>query len=175
MKSVLCLPAQCYVRLRSDEVGLLQRTGLTSPSHLLSRQRTSVFGHVAWWRQTCKQGFSAPRKTYHSTDLLTVGGVAHLVVHGTSGWASFEAIPPVRLETSGGVLSAVDMVAQRCDGPRRLCRHDDDNDKWYASDELAVAHCLCVCLSQLTSRCSIETARRIARFSKEASFDLSDN
>ena len=47
-------------------------------------------------------------------------GVAHLVVHGTSGSTSYETIPPVRLESSGGVLSTVDMVVQRRDGPRRL-------------------------------------------------------
>jgi len=64
--------------------------------------------------------------TYHSTDLLTARGVAHLVVHGTSGSTSYEAIPPVRLESSGGVLSTVDMVVQRRDGPRRLRDHDDD-------------------------------------------------
>jgi len=34
-----------YDRVRNNEV--LQRTGLTSLSHLLSRRRTSVFGHVA--------------------------------------------------------------------------------------------------------------------------------
>jgi len=34
-----------YDRVRNDEV--LQRTGLTSLSHLLSRRRISVFGHVA--------------------------------------------------------------------------------------------------------------------------------
>jgi len=48
--------------------------------------------------------------TGHSTDLLTARGVAHLVVHGTSGSTSYETIPPVRLETSGGVLSTADMV-----------------------------------------------------------------
>ena len=58
--------------------------------------------------------------TYHSTDLLTARGVAHLVVHGTSGSTSYETNPHVRLETSGGVLSTVDMVVQRRDGPRRL-------------------------------------------------------
>jgi len=31
------------------------------------------------------------------------------------------------LETSGGVLSTVDMVVQRRDGPRRLRDHDDDD------------------------------------------------
>ena len=34
-----------YDRVRNDEV--IQRTGLTSLSHLLSRRRISVFGHVA--------------------------------------------------------------------------------------------------------------------------------
>jgi len=60
------------------------------------------------------------KSTYHSTDLLTTRGVAHLVVHGTSGSTSYETIPPVRLETSGGVLSTVDMVVQRRDSPRRI-------------------------------------------------------
>ena len=96
--------------------------------HLLSRRRISVFGHVArldndTHRQTWL--FSST-STYHSTDLLTARGVAHLVVHRTSGLTSYETIPPVRLESSGGVLSTVDMVVQRRDGPRRLHDHDDD-------------------------------------------------
>jgi len=66
--------------------------------------------------------------TYHSTDLLTTRGVAHLVVHGTSGSTSYETIPRVRLESSGDVLSTVDMVVQRRDGPRRLRDHDDNDD-----------------------------------------------
>ena len=39
---------------------------------------------------------------------------------------SYETILSVRLETSVDVLSTVDMVVQRLDGPRRL--RDDDND-----------------------------------------------
>ena len=58
----------------------------------------------------------------NQADLLTARGVAHLVVHGTSGSTSYETIPHVRLETSGGVLSSVDMVVQLRDGPRRLRR-----------------------------------------------------
>jgi len=54
--------------------------------------------------------------SYHSTDLLTAHGVAHLVVHGTSGSTSYETIPPVPLKTSGGVLSTVDVVVQRRHG-----------------------------------------------------------
>ena len=46
----------------------------------------------------------------------------------TRGSTSYETIPPVRLESSGGVLSTVDMVVQRRDGPRRLRDHDDDDD-----------------------------------------------
>jgi len=64
--------------------------------------------------------------TYHSSDLLTARGVAHLVVHGTTGSTSYKTIPPVQLETSGGVLSTVDMVVQRRDGPRQLRDHDDE-------------------------------------------------
>jgi len=51
--------------------------------------------------------------SYHSTDLLTAHGVAHLVVHGTSASTSYETIPHVPLETSGGVPSTVDVVVQR--------------------------------------------------------------
>jgi len=69
--------------------------------------------------------------TYHSTDLLTARGVAHLVVHGTTGSTSYETIPHVRLESSGDVLSTVDMVVQRRDGPRWLRDHDDDDDRFY--------------------------------------------
>ena len=65
---------------------------------------------------------------YHSTDLLTVRGVAHLVVHGTSGSTSYETIPHVQLEISGDVLWTADMVVQRRDGPRRLREIDDDDD-----------------------------------------------
>jgi len=36
----------------------------------------------------------------------------YLVVHGTSGSTSYETIPHVRMETSGGMLSTVDMVVQ---------------------------------------------------------------
>ena len=61
---------------------------------------------------------------------MTASGVAHLVVHGTSGSTSYETIPHVPLESSGGVLSTVDMVVQRRDGPRRLRDHDDDDDDY---------------------------------------------
>jgi len=57
---------------------------------------------------------------HHSTDLLTARGVAHLVVHRTSGSTSYETTPPVRLETSRGVLLAVDMVVQRRDAATAL-------------------------------------------------------
>ena len=67
-----------------------------------------------------------------STDLLTARGVAHLVVQGTIGSTSYETIPPVPLETSGGVLSTVDMVVQRRDGPRWLRDRDDDDDDEYS-------------------------------------------
>ena len=59
-------------------------------------------------------------------DRLTARGVAHEVVHGTSGSTSYETIPPIPLETSVGVLSTEDMVVQRCDGHRRLRDNDDD-------------------------------------------------
>ena len=52
-----------------------------------------------------------------------------MVVHGTSGSTSYETIPPVQLETSGGVLSTVDMVVQRRDRPRWLREHADEEDE----------------------------------------------
>jgi len=76
---------------------------------------------------------------HHSADLLAARGVAHLVVHGTSGSTDYETIPPVRLDSSGGVLSTVDMVVQRRDGPRRLRDHDDDDDdadQWRRQDSV---------------------------------------
>ena len=43
----------------------------------------------------------------------------------------YETIPPVRLETPGDVLSTVDMVVQRRNGPRWLCELDDDDECRY--------------------------------------------
>jgi len=60
---------------------------------------------------------------------MTARGVALLAVHGTSGSTSYEMIPRVRLETSGDVLSTVDMVTQRRDGPPWLRELDDDDDE----------------------------------------------
>ena len=57
--------------------------------------------------------------------------IAHLVVHGTSGSTSYETVPRIRLETAGDVLSTVDMVVQRRDGPRQLREHDCDHEKIY--------------------------------------------
>ena len=73
------------------------------------------------------------RHAHHNTPLphrgrsnkRTDGQTLPVAVHGTSGSSSYETIP---LESSGGVLSTVDMVVQRRDGPRRLCDHDDDDD-----------------------------------------------
>jgi len=42
------------------------------------------------------------------------------------------------LESSGGVLSTVDMVVQRRDGPRRLRDHDDDDDDMVTKTPLGV-------------------------------------
>ena len=67
--------------------------------------------------------------TYHSTDLLTARGVAHLVVHGTKWLDQLrnDSTRPIG-ELWRGVRSTVDMVVQRRDGPRRLRDHDDDDE-----------------------------------------------
>ena len=95
----------------NDEV--LQRTRhFTVPSH----RCTSVFGHVARLDDDTPANMALQLHII-TTDLLTALGLT-----------SYETIPPVRLETSGGVLSTVEMVVQRRDGPRRLRDHDDDDE-----------------------------------------------
>ena len=64
--------------------------------------------------------------TYHSTDLLIERGVTRVVFHATSGSTSYETIPSVPFETTGGALLIVDMVVQRHDGFRRLRDSDDE-------------------------------------------------
>ena len=78
--------------------------------------------------------------THHSADLLAARGVAHLVVHRTSGSTSYETIPPVPLETSGDLLATVDMVVQRRDGPRWLRDDDDDDDDDDVDDDDAFSY-----------------------------------
>jgi len=73
---------------RNDEA--LQRTGLTSLSHLLSRRRISVFGLDDTMANMALQ--------LHINVLLNwppdVRGVAHLVVHGTSGQPATKRLHP---------------------------------------------------------------------------------
>ena len=87
----------------------------------------SVFGPVARLDDVTPANMALQLHIYVSleTDLLTARGVAHLVVHRTSGSTSYETIPHVRLETSGDVQSTVDMVVQRRDGRRWLRELDD--------------------------------------------------
>ena len=120
------LEVHCQINVvvsQYDEV--LQRTGLTSYPVDASWYLGMWLGLTTTHQQTWLFSSIA---TCHSANLLTARGVAHLVVHLTSGSTSYETIPPVRLETSGGVLLTVDMVVQRRDGPRRL-RDDDDEDE----------------------------------------------
>ena len=56
---------------------------------------------VAWW--LVRERRSLDILPVKKEAKLSARGVAHLVVHGTSGSISYETIPPVRLETSGGV------------------------------------------------------------------------
>ena len=85
-----------YDRVRIEEV--LQQTGLTSLSHLLSHRRISVFGHVARLDDDTLANVALQLHiNVHSTDLLTARGVTHLVVHETSGSTGYVTIPHVRL------------------------------------------------------------------------------
>ena len=72
---------------------------------------------------------------------MTARGVAHLVVHGTTGSTSYETIPHVRLETSGFVgylriskeqytnnLQFTNMLKEKKVGPTQF------NDSYYTND-----------------------------------------
>ena len=80
------------------------RSDFTVP-YLLSRRRISVFEHVA--RLDDGPAPSRPRNKW--LDQLRN-----------------DSTRPI--ESSGDVLSTVDMVVQRRNGPRRLRKHDDDDD-----------------------------------------------
>ena len=134
LKAVLCVAAWCWkTRNRTAESLQNRRHDCVSPEILnlgAPVPTHPVPTHLGTWldlatshRQTWL--FSST-SMYHSTDLLTVRGVAHLVVHGTSGSTRYETTPHVQLEISGDVLSTADMVVQRRDGPRRLREIDDD-------------------------------------------------
>ena len=64
---------------------------------------------------------------------------------------SYETIPRVRLETCGDVLSTVDMVVQRRDGPRRLRDDDDDDDLAILYKKLSYRRGTARCVVQLKS------------------------
>ena len=53
------------------------------------------------------------------------------------------------------MLSTVDMVVQRRDGPRRLRDHDDDDDEDYARPSLPVFSLILLLISQIYFRCSL--------------------
>jgi len=106
------LRQQLGIQVRNDEVS--QWTGLTSLSHLRSHRRIWVFGHVAQLEDDKLANMALQLHINISlTDFLTTRCIVHLVVYGTSSSTSYEMTPPVPLDTSAGVLSAVDMVEQR--------------------------------------------------------------
>ena len=126
-----------YDRVRNDEV--LQRTGLTSLFHLLSRRRISVFGHVARLDDVTPANMAVQLHVN-----VSLSRPPDRTWRRPPGWSSTEQvarpatkqIPPVPSETPGGVLSTVDMVVQRRDGPRRP-RDDDVDDATNATNHYA--------------------------------------
>jgi len=121
-----------YDRVRNDEV--LQRTGLTSLYHLLSRRRISVFGHVARLDDDTPANMALRLHINISLNRPPDRTWRRPPGRPRNKWLDqvYDMIPPVRLVTSGDVLSTVDMVVQRRDGPRRLRDHGDDDDASYA-------------------------------------------
>ena len=102
------------------------RSDFTVPS-LIPSTHLGIWACGSTWPNTGKHGSSAPHQRITQPTSLTAHGVAHLLVYGTSGSTGYETIPHALLETSGGVLSTVNMVVQRRDGPRRLRELDDDD------------------------------------------------
>jgi len=79
----------CSEELRRTEIVRYERAFVHFGFSLV--QATTATHRQAW--------LCSSTSTYHSTDLLTARGVAHLVVHGTTGSTSYETIPHVPLET----------------------------------------------------------------------------
>jgi len=107
-RDLLALGIRWYDRVRNDEV--LQRTGLNSLFHLLSRRRISVFGHVA--RLDGVTPANMALRLHINVSLNRPPGRTWRRPpgrHGTSGSTSYETISHVPSESSGGVLSTVDM------------------------------------------------------------------
>ena len=66
---------------------------------------------------------------HYLVDLLTIHGFAHLATPEQAARPTQGRLSPFHTR-HGGALSAVDTLVQRCDGPRRLCDYDDDNDEF---------------------------------------------
>ena len=108
------------VGVRNDEV--LQRTGLTSLSRLLSRRCISVFGHVSRLDDVTPANMAL--QLHINVSLNRPPNLTWRRPPGRprNKWLDqrYEMTLPVRLETSGDVLPTVDMVVQRRNDPRRL-------------------------------------------------------
>jgi len=116
-----------FDRVLNDEV--LQRTGQVSLSHLLSRRRISLFGHVAQLGDDTPVNMALRLPV--NTSLSGPPDCTWRRPPGRpwTGLTSLETTPAILLETSGGTLLAADMVVRRRDGPSRLSDHDDGDDE----------------------------------------------
>ena len=90
----------------------------------LSRLCRVRFGGVNWIPDNSRL---TPTENLKSDQFNTLVGTVQFIPTSST---SYETNPHVRLETSGGVLSTVDMVVKRRDGPRRLRELDDDDDEF---------------------------------------------
>ena len=66
--------------------------------------------------------------SFHTITVPGRHSVTAAQLTASSGHAQVLVIPLVPLETSEGVLSSVDVVVLRRDGPRRLRDHDEDHE-----------------------------------------------
>ena len=107
-----------YDRVRNDEV--LQRSGLTSLPHLLSSRRISVFGHVARLDDVTPANMALQLHIDISLNRPPDRTWRRTPGRPRNSWLDQLRNDSTRPtgELCEGVLSTVDMVVQRRDGPR---------------------------------------------------------
>ena len=101
-------------------------------SHLLSRRRISVFGHVARLYDVTPANMAL--QLHINVSLNRPPDRTWRRPPGRPWNMLLDQLRNDSTRPTGDVLSTVDMVVQRRDGPRRLRDHDDD----------VVAECRCV-------------------------------
>jgi len=91
-----------------------------------------------WVRRSQPTRLSMPTSTYHLVVCLVGTGSAVLVDQTTDGSIRFETTPATCPRRYGDQPFSVAMAQEWCNGPRRLCEHDDDDDDSCISGDIAL-------------------------------------